>query len=55
MKIRQATENDLDIMVEVDKKAYGKYGADKEYFAKNLISFPKGVLVVEDKGEIIKK
>jgi ribosomal protein S18 acetylase RimI-like enzyme len=52
MKIRRATENDLDVMVEVDKKAYGKYGSDKEYFSKKLKSFPEGILVVEGKGKI---
>ena len=50
MKIRNATENDLDAMVELDRKSYGVYGANKEYFAKKLKSFPEGVLVVEDKG-----
>jgi len=52
MKIRHATENDLDRMVESDRRAYGKYGANKKYFAKKLNSFPKGILVVEDKGKV---
>jgi hypothetical protein len=52
MKIRNATENDLDSMVEVDKKAYEEYGTDKEYFSKKLKSFPEGILVAEDKGKI---
>lgn len=52
MKIRQATENDLDRMVEVDRESYGEYGANKEYFARKLASFPKGILVVEAKGKI---
>lgn len=52
MKIRHATENDLDAMEEVDKKAYGKYGTKKEYFAKKLKSFSEGILVVEDRGKV---
>ena len=52
MKIRHATRNDLDNMIKIDKHAYGDYGSNEEYFAKKLNSFPKGVLVVEDKGKI---
>lgn len=52
MKIRNATEDDLDAMVEVDKKAYGKYGADKNYFSKKLKSFSRGILVIEDKEKV---
>jgi ribosomal protein S18 acetylase RimI-like enzyme len=48
MRIRRATEKDLDRLVEVDKEAYGKYGSNKEYFFKKLNSSPKGILVVED-------
>jgi hypothetical protein len=52
MKIRHATEDDLDSMVEVDKKAYGDYGSSKEYFSKKLKSFPEGILVVENKEKV---
>jgi ribosomal protein S18 acetylase RimI-like enzyme len=52
MKIRHATKNDLDDMIEIDKRAYGDYGSNKEYFTKKLNSFPKGILVVENKGKI---
>jgi len=48
MKIRYATKNDLDAMVEVDRKAYGEYGANKEYFVKKMTSLSKGILVVEE-------
>lgn len=48
MIIRQATVNDLDRMVVIDKKAYGKYGASKKYIAKKMTVFPEGVLVVKD-------
>jgi ribosomal protein S18 acetylase RimI-like enzyme len=52
MRIRNATENDLGSMVDADKKAYGKHGADKEYFSKKLKSFPEEILIVEDKGKV---
>jgi ribosomal protein S18 acetylase RimI-like enzyme len=52
MKIRVATVNDLDDMIEVDKKAYRDYGASREYLSKKLKSFPEGILVVEDKEEV---
>jgi hypothetical protein len=50
--IRRATKNDLDRMVEIDKGAYGKFGASKEHLFKKMSSFPRGVLVIEDKGRI---
>jgi ribosomal protein S18 acetylase RimI-like enzyme len=50
--IRHATKNDLDRMMEIDKEAYDKYGASKEYFFKKMSSFPKGVLVIENKGKV---
>jgi hypothetical protein len=52
MKIRAASADDLNEMVKVDKKAYGKYGANKKYFAKKLKTFPEGILVVEENGII---
>ncbi len=52
MKIREATKDDLDQMVTVDVKAYSKYGCTKEYFSDKLSSFPGGVLVVEENGNI---
>lgn len=52
MKIRHATENDLGMMEKIDKDTYGVYGANREYFAKKLNSFHKGVLVVEDKDRV---
>ena len=51
-KLVEIDKNDLDKLVEIDKAAYGKYGEDKEYFVEKLASFPKGVLVVEDKGKV---
>ncbi len=52
MKIRYATENDLDDMMRVDRKAYGDYGSNKQYFAKKLKSFSVRILIVEDKEKI---
>ncbi|MCX6775429.1 MAG: hypothetical protein NT130_01085 [Candidatus Micrarchaeota archaeon] len=52
MKIRHATEDDLEEMVRVDRKAYGEYGASKKLLFKKLSAFPQGLLVAEDKGRI---
>jgi len=52
MKIRQATKNDFDKLVELDRKAYGDYGASKKYFAKKFEQFPQGMLVVEDGDQV---
>ncbi|NYZ75692.1 hypothetical protein H0N98_00375 [Candidatus Micrarchaeota archaeon] len=52
MKIRHATQNDLEEMARVDRKAYGAYGANKKLLFKKLLAFPQGVLVIEDKGKI---
>jgi len=52
MSIRQATIIDLDRLVEIDRKAYGEYGENKQYFIKKFNIFPKGILVVENKEEI---
>lgn len=50
--IRQATENDLERLSEIDKQAYGEYGGNVEYFARKLMSFSKGFLVVEEDGNV---
>ena len=52
MRIRPATENDLDRISDMDKAAYGEYGSSREYFAKKLAKFPEGTLVAEDKGKV---
>ena len=52
MNIRQATKNDLDKLVELDRKAYGDYGAKKKYFARKFKQFPEGMLVVEEGNKL---
>lgn len=52
MKIRQSTHNDIDRLVEIDRATYGIFGADKKYFDDKFQSFPQGILVVEENGNI---
>ncbi|MBI2972026.1 MAG: hypothetical protein HYY37_06400 [Candidatus Aenigmarchaeota archaeon] len=47
MRVRQATEHDVSKLVELDKEAYGAYGADARYFSRKMASFPQGILVAE--------
>ena len=35
-------------MVQIDRKAYGQYGASKKYIASKMVAFPEGVLVAEE-------
>jgi ribosomal protein S18 acetylase RimI-like enzyme len=52
MKIRIAQKNDIPDLVSIDRKAYGKYGADEKYFTQKLSSLNTRILVVENKGKI---
>lgn len=52
MHIRQATENDFERLVELDRKSYGDYGSNKEYFARKFKQFPEGMVVVEKNGQL---
>jgi hypothetical protein len=52
MIIKRATKNDISKMVKIDKKVYGKYGANKEYISKKMKSFPQGALVVKNNNKI---
>jgi len=54
MKIRQATENDLDTMVKMDRERFGEYGAKKDYFIKKLNSPPGSIIVAyDDNGKMV--
>ncbi len=52
MKIRIALKNDIHDFVSIDRKAYGKYGADEKYFKQKLSSPNTRILTVENKGKI---
>jgi hypothetical protein len=52
MLVRQATQNDIGRLVEIDKAAYGEYGADNRYFQDKFQFFPQGILVVEEDKKI---
>lgn len=52
MKIRIARKNDISDLVSIDRKAYGKYGADEKYFNEKLSSPDTRILTVENKGKI---
>ena len=52
MKIRQADEDDINSLVEVDKKSYDDYGADRDYFSRKIKPFPQGVLVFEEDKKV---
>ncbi len=47
MKIRIAQENDISNLVSIDRKAYGKYGADKKYFKQKLSSPNTRILSID--------
>ena len=53
MKIKQATEKDLDIMVKIDRECFGEYGAKKDYFIKKLNNPLGSIIVACDKGKMI--
>ena len=50
MKIRPATRYDIDRLVAIDRIAYGKHGANNQYFQNKFQAFPQGILVVEKNG-----
>lgn len=52
MKIRIAQKNDIPDLVSIDRRAYGKYGADEKYFIQKLSSPNTKILAVENKGKI---
>ena len=52
MAIRQAKLSDVEMLVEIDQKAFGETGATREYFMERLSVFPQGVLVVEESGKV---
>lgn len=52
MKIRIAQENDISGLVSIDRRAYGKYGADEKYFRQKLSSPNTRILTVENKRKI---
>ena len=52
MKIRIAQKNDIPDLVSIDRRAYGKYGADEKYFIQKLSSPNTRILAVENKGKI---
>lgn len=52
MVIRKAKMNYIPRLVEIDRSAYGKYGADKKYFEEKYSSSNTKILVVENMGKI---
>ena len=52
MIIRNAKSDDIDSLVEIDRGAYGKTGATKDYFFQKLSEFPEGILAVEHNGNV---
>ncbi len=47
MIIRHAKLDDINLLVELDKKSYGKTGATRNYFLQKLSEFLNGILVAE--------
>ena len=52
MTIRGAKSGDIDSLVEIDREAYGKTGATKDYFFQKLSEFPEGISVAEHNGNV---
>lgn len=48
MNIRGCRRSDIPHLVDCDKLAYGKYGADEKYFSQKLLSPDTQILVVEE-------
>jgi len=45
--------SDIPQLVALDRKAYGRYGADKTYFVKKFSSKNTKILKVEDQGKVV--
>ena len=52
MLMRQIKIQDIPQLVELDKKAYGQYGADEKYFRQKLNSQKTKILVIENKKQL---
>lgn len=52
MIIRKAVKEDISQLVEIDKAAYGAYGADSNYFKEKFKSNNASTLVVEEENRL---